>query len=354
MKKILFIVSNLGVGGGAEKSTAMLTKALSEGFDIEILTFYNFKEEYEYNCIRHSFNDKYSTNILIKLFRFFIKYPLKLKHFLKKNKYDLVVSNAEDANITCLFTKKYLFNFKLWTVIRNDIFRKDHPYHRFRLWHKNADKAITLTKALQRKANFEAVAIPNALDFSYISKQAKKTPPYKFHGNKNILMIGRLAAQKNYKLAIDIMKDMPDYNLYILGDGPLKSELNEKTKDMENVTFLGKTINPYAYLKACDLFLLTSNHEGMPRVLMEALAVGTKAVANDCPTGPRELLEVPLEKKLTKYEKTKYGYLVPYNNKEEFKKAITRALSSKEKPKPDQRYDLKKVAKKWREEIERS
>ena len=63
--------------------------------------------------------------------------------------------------------------------------------------------------------------------------------------------------------------------------------------------FAGLKKNPYPYLKKCTLYLLTSYYEGFPNALVEAMALGIPAVATDCMTGPREILE------------EKYGILVP-------------------------------------------
>jgi glycosyltransferase involved in cell wall biosynthesis len=58
----------------------------------------------------------------------------------------------------------------------------------------------------------------------------------------------------------------------------------------EDVDLLGFLDNPYPYMRKADLFALTSKCEGLPVVLIEALALGTPAVATDCPSGPREIL----------------------------------------------------------------
>lgn len=351
MKKILFIVSNLKVGGGAEKSVTMLVKGLKEHYDIEILTFYNFLNEYSCSVKRHSFNYKYNNNLIIKVKRLLLTFPLRLKKFLKQNKYDLVISNAEDANIVSLICKR-LFKFKLWTVIRNDIFDKKHPYNKFNNLHKFADKRIVLTQALQKKANFKTVVIPNAIDLDEIKN--KKNEPIKekrLFDKKTILMVGRFARQKNHLWFFDVFENIKDTNLLLIGNGPLEKELKEKQQ--KNIYFLGTKKNVYKYLNKVDVFVLPSLHEGMPRALMEALACGCVCIANDCETGPRELIGVDLNKKLNKFVKTKYGYLVPFNNKKEFVKALNDALKNGKRIKEDQRFSINNITKQWVDEIEK-
>ena len=356
-KRILFVVSNLKVGGGAEKSVTMLTKGLKKHYDVELLTFYDFKEEYLCDVKRYSFNYKYSNSTIQKIQRLLFMFPLKLKRFLKTHKYDLVVSNAEDANVVSLICKKYFKNYKLWTVIRNDIFDKKHPYHKFNFLQKHADKRIVLTKALQQRASFKTTVLENAIEINEINKKKNEAVTGKekdLFKKKTIVMVGRLAPQKNYSWFFDVFKEIKhDTNLLVIGNGPLEKELKEKAKNQKNIHFLGTKTNVYKYLNKADVFVLPSLFEGMPRVLMEALACGCVCVANDCETGPRELLDVRLSKELKRYEKTKYGYLVPFNNKEEFVKALNDALEKGKRIEPDTRFELENITKKWVGEIEK-
>lgn len=356
--KILFIISNLKIGGGAEKSVMLLTKELKKYYDVELLTFYDFKEEYFYDVKRHSFNFNYSESLINKVKNLLFLFPLKLRNFLKKNKYDLVISNAEDANVVSILCKKYFYNYKLWTVIRNDIFGKKHPYHKFNFLQRYADKRIVLTKALQQRTEFDTTVIENATELDEINNKKYKgiIKEKDLFEKKTILMVGRLAPQKNYKWFIQEVfnKLSMDINLLILGTGPLEQELKELTKNNKNIHFLGVKENPYMYMNKADVFVLPSLFEGMPRVLMEALACGCVCVANDCETGPRELLNVPLNKELKTYTKTEYGYLVPFNNKEEFKKALINALKHGKKIQPDTRFELENITEKWVREIEKN
>ena len=105
---------------------------------------------------------------------------------------------------------------------------------------------------------------------------------------KAILYVGRLAEKKGVKYLIDAMKYV-NANLYIVGDGPLRSELEKQAKSMSNVIFLGsknhkELKNIYA---SADIFCLPSitakggDQEGMPTVLFEAMASGLPVVASN-------------------------------------------------------------------------
>ena len=308
-KKILFVVSNLKVGGGAEKSVSLISSGLSKYYDVELLTFYDFDNEYSYDVKRHSFGFKYRQNIFAKGFRFLFVFPFLLRRFLKKNRYNLVVSNAEDANLVSLVTKKFFYKFRLWTVIRNNVFDKGNSYYYFRNFHKASDNIIVLTKALQKKFPFKTSVIGNAIEIDEIDSMKKEPLEEKeLFKKKTILMVGRFTTQKNYSWFFDVFKKLgrKDVNLLILGNGVMENELIERAKNIGNIYFLGTKKNVYKYMNKADVFVLASLYEGMPRVLMEALAVGCVCVANDCVSGPRELLDVSLDKRLKGYEKTKY------------------------------------------------
>lgn len=94
--------------------------------------------------------------------------------------------------------------------------------------------------------------------------------------------------------------------LIILGDGPLRAELQALIKELDlghAVKLLGYVDNPLKYFSRADIFVLSSHVEGMPNVLVEAMMCGCTPVSTNCPTGPRELL---LD--------GKYGYLVPVSD----------------------------------------
>jgi glycosyltransferase involved in cell wall biosynthesis len=81
--------------------------------------------------------------------------------------------------------------------------------------------------------------------------------------------------------------------LLLMGEGPLLAELRAEAHRLGvagDVQFLGWQDNPYPYMQRADAFVLSSNHEGFPSVLVEAMACGCPVISTDCPSGPAEIL----------------------------------------------------------------
>lgn len=143
-----------------------------------------------------------------------------------------------------------------------------------------------------------------------------------------VLAVGRLTAQKDFATLIrafaDVQRNRPA-RLMILGEGADRLELEALVRRLNlepHVSLPGFVENPYAYMAYSAAFVLSSRWEGLPTVLIEALASGTRVIATDCPSGPREILA-----------DGQYGSLVPSQNVRALAEAISAALEGRT-PKP--------------------
>jgi glycosyltransferase involved in cell wall biosynthesis len=138
-----------------------------------------------------------------------------------------------------------------------------------------------------------------------------------------LIAVGRLQIQKDYPTLIQAfaqVRRVRPVRLLILGEGterPLLEQLIAELGLQQDVHLPGFVKNPYAYMAKSSLFVLSSRWEGLPTVLIEALCCGTPAVATDCPSGPREILE-----------NGRYGRLVPVGDVDALANAITLSLSN--------------------------
>jgi glycosyltransferase involved in cell wall biosynthesis len=136
-----------------------------------------------------------------------------------------------------------------------------------------------------------------------------------------VLGVGRLAAQKDFPTLIQAfarVRSQRPARLLILGDGEKRSALIRLVQTLglaADVSLPGYVDNPFAYLRRCSVFVLSSAYEGLPSVLIEAMACGVPVVSTDCPSGPAEILEGG-----------RYGRLVPVGDVDAMAAAISATL----------------------------
>lgn len=140
-------------------------------------------------------------------------------------------------------------------------------------------------------------------------RQLEENPDHPWLRDKSvpvILAAGRLTNQKDYPTMLEAFARLlarRPARLIILGEGELKNDLTALCSSLrisDSVAFAGFAANPYSWMKAADLFVLSSRWEGLANVIAESLACGTPVASTDCPSGPSEILEGG-----------KYGRLVP-------------------------------------------
>jgi glycosyltransferase involved in cell wall biosynthesis len=139
-----------------------------------------------------------------------------------------------------------------------------------------------------------------------------------------VLAVGRLRQQKGFTMLLRAFAEVRQCRparLLILGEGPDREELQSLVMRLglaQHVQLPGFVANPYPYMARAAVFVLSSDWEGLPAVLIEALYCGTAVVSTDCPSGPREILAGG-----------RHGALVPVGNSSAMAAAIRAALDGK-------------------------
>ncbi len=144
--------------------------------------------------------------------------------------------------------------------------------------------------------------IPVSIDIAKLKALASIPLPSEWNyyfAKPTIISVGRLTRQKRFDVALEAFAHVHrqykgNINFVIIGEGEQEHYLRNRINELglrKNVFIAGYKGNPYPFMSRASVFLLCSDYEGLPRVLIEALALGVPCVSTDCPTGPREILD---------------------------------------------------------------
>lgn len=333
--KICFFIGSMIEKGGSERVLSNLTKYFSTYTDVELLTILNSRIAYKIDDkVNVTHLDKKeileykSTNKFISILKYIIRYG-RYRKYLKKTKPDVVVSFMPEASFLSLMTPKSKKTKRIISV-RNDPSKEfKNSIYKFlsKKLYKRADGFVFQTtdakKYFNKEIQSKSIVIPNPINEEFIediSITNKKN-------NSSIVSVGRLDSQKNHFLLIDSFKEVlskfPDATLVIYGEGSLRNKLEEYVKKNgieDKIKLPGRVENIKELIKEANCFVLSSNYEGMPNALMEAMALGLPVVSTDCPCGgPRFLIKNNVN-----------GILVDTNNVKQMSEAIIKILSNKE------------------------
>ncbi len=165
----------------------------------------------------------------------------------------------------------------------------------------NAEKLLKFYRDPFQACHIKNVVIPDEirkLGGMGLSKVLPTSPSHPYYDGKyKFVCVGRLSPEKNHKRLIVAFERMVAAGrkacLFVVGDGPLMKtlQLEAEMRGLEDhVVFMGNRYNPYALMAACDCVILTSDYEGQPIVLLEALVLGKNVIATNTP-GSRSVLE---------------------------------------------------------------
>jgi glycosyltransferase involved in cell wall biosynthesis len=266
----------------------------------------------------------------------------KLSLHLRQVEYDVVISMMNYVNICAVAANIMAGNpARLILVEQNTISRTFQ-----KLNYRQRAVRRTLTQFLYPQADYvTAVSQGAALDLeeltglndvrtiynpiSVVSDFSSLKSPESIHpwfgkSDSVVLGAGLLTEQKGFPTLIRAFRHIRDEGracrLIIIGEREEKDKLEALIRDLnlENVVSLpGFADNPYEYMRAADVFALSSRWEGFGNVLVEAMACGTPVVSTDCPYGPAEILQ-----------NGRWGHLVPVNDNQALAHAIIDTLEA--------------------------
>jgi glycosyltransferase involved in cell wall biosynthesis len=305
-----FFVPSLSMGG-AQRVTLTITSGLAErGFDVDLLVAYPGGE------LRSAVGEEVELVDLdvpmVPGVGLLAGIP-RVRSYLRRTLPDVFVSTMTFVNVVTLLSTLGDADDARIVLAEHDTFGMPHgPKVRLtqslaRYLYPRADQVIAVSQGVAesvvtgtRIAASDVSVLHNPIDVEAVRAEAAAPVDHPWFEDDDVpvvLGVGRMSRQKDFPTLIRAMDRLHDrreeVRLVIAGKGPAIEDLRELVSRLgldDVVDLPGYVENVYAYLGRADVFALSSIREGLPTVLIEALACGTPVVATDCPSGPREIL----------------------------------------------------------------
>lgn len=325
MKKILFVIGGLGIGGTENSLISLLNLINYKDYNVDLLVFdkngeyknfvpkevniieFTSKENVMLKTISELKNNFCFSKVMIKRLYYVLKKRLLETFNISYNvmddllkdidkypkKYDYAI--AYDARFIDYIVKKvnadkYIswYHFTYRGKTKSDIYIDEKRF-------RQLDAIILVSEACEKemKRIFSRIKdkfyfIPNSINYKIIEERSDEFYPQEYDDNFTICSVGRLESQKNFELAIkacyELKKKNSNFKWFIIGDGSQLNYLQDlikKYKVEENIKLIGKKNNPYPYMKNADLYVQTSVFEGLCIAVAEALTLKTPIVVSN-------------------------------------------------------------------------
>lgn len=299
-KRVMLLVPMLDQGG-LERVCATTAQLLKKEYEVHLVVFNTAGMIYDVSGVSLiDLNLGAVPGKIGKLCNVFrrVKRVRKLK---KKFRIQLSYSFGPTANLVNILTKE---KDVIWTGIRG--FGAVQNKAAMKRICKLSDRVISCTKVMEEQIQRQfrpkkSAAVYNPCDIAQIKTLADEEIPKEFENffaksGKIVVSMGREHDVKGFWHLIKVVflakKSIPDLRLMIIGAGEYTEYkmLAEQLGMREDVLFTGVQTNPFALLKRADIYALTSESEGFPNALIEAMAVGLPCISANCLTGPAEIL----------------------------------------------------------------
>lgn len=322
MKKLLIFIGTMA-NGGAERVVSLISPYLFETFDsVEIMTFLDDEVFYHIDKrIKFTVLEKYTNS----------KSPIKngwyLRKYLKENRIDEVLSFLLPFNIVAALAA--------WgTGIPVVLADRSDPRQESKIIERRILRWLTYSFCCKkvifqnsRNLNYfsgrifrKGVIIPNPVSLEIPAGSALLSDK-----KKKIVTVGRLTKAKNHPMLIkafkEVAKQYPEYQLIIYGEGEERANEEAVVREeglVEKVLLPGKFPDVHKRILDAEFFVLSSDYEGMPNSLAEALVLGLPCISTDV-SGAEDLMEDGVS-----------GIIVPRGNQKAMEEAMRRLIANEE------------------------
>lgn len=303
MEKKMHIAMSIGslTKGGAERVMVNLAEYfVAAGHQVTIVTQYRKENEYTISpaikrVISDIEGDEISGNRLVNFVRRF----RKLRGIWKSEKPDLILSFIGKNNMMAILTSMGL-SVPVAVSVRGE--PREEYYNNFlclaaKILFGFADGVILQTRRcfdfFPKRVKRRAVILHNPVSAAFFRDR------YEGERDKTIVAVGRVDNNKNHEMLIrafaDLSADFPEYQVIIYGEGPERQRLLKLVDELEltgKISLPGSIDHVSDAIYKSEVFVLTSNTEGVPNTLIEAMLMGLCVLSTDCPCGgPADLVK---------------------------------------------------------------
>lgn len=298
MAKIAFFINSLHKAGAERVACNLMTYLQQQGHEILLVTQHRDEDEYALPAgIRRLLSDLTDEETgRSRLLNFWHRYR-KLQRIWQQERPQVILSFIGKNNVMALLTALPC-RIPVVAAVRGT------PALEYET--RGLKKAAFLTfpwaagiilqtqesrEFFPPKVQKKTTILPNPLHEDFLR------PVYEGEREKTIVTVGRMDENKNQQMAIEafaaLAEAFPDYRLILYGNGEMREKLGERAKEFgigERVSLPGSIRDVAGALEKTSVFLLTSDTEGMPNTLLEAMALGTACISTDCPCGGPAML----------------------------------------------------------------
>lgn len=335
--KILFMVPRLTYSGASKMMAWVANQMAARGYDIHLVTFFSEEQAriLHEGITVHSLKVMQSENRLIRNTTGMIKTIIRLHKLVGQLKPDIVVTFLDSVGYVYLPMGAFLTKSKFIVSERVDpySYRGKMARLRFELM-KFAHGCVFQTEGARKffepyKKIFDhSTVIPNPVIVNDAVRSLQKSIPSYEERDKRIVAVGRLSiSQKRQDVLLESFKLFHEahleYKLSIYGDGADKEKIQTLIDKMglsECAVLEGRTNRVEEEIAHAAAFVLTSDFEGIPNALIEALSIGVPSVSTDCSPGGAALL----------IQDGENGFLVPCRDANAIAEKLSRIIESKE------------------------
>lgn len=301
--EIVFITRGLGLGGAQKILVFVANSCVEAGYAVTIISLSDIKPTLE---IKSEINIKYVCYDANKINQYSrpkklfyqLLFLVNLRRALVESKPDLVIAFLSDVLRMVVHS---LFGLRVPLIGSergNPLGYLKKDYKKYSKAYKKCNAVVFQTQKAKNAYGLE-VRKKSIIISNPCIPRLKPIEPYFGTRRKIIAAAGRLDDQKRFDLLIcafnKVIERYPDYKLNIYGEGERRNLLERKIDELnlkENVFLKGEVKDVFAKINNCTAFVLSSDYEGVPNVLIEAMSIGIPCISTDCdPGGPRQLLD---------------------------------------------------------------